>query len=219
MTKISILLVDDHEMIRQGMRALLACEPDLEVLAEAEDGRAALKWATKYQPDVVVMDLAMPHLNGAQATRQLLKACPATKVLVVSSYADNECIEAVLQAGAMGYLVKQTAAVELANGIREVRRGKSCFSPAIAKLIREKRMSQLDGEVSQELTSRETQVLELIADGFSNRRMATELNISIKTVEKHRQQLMNKLNIHETAGLTRFAISHGVLVENRPTGI
>jgi len=219
MKKISVLLVDDHTVIRQGMRALLACEADLEIVAEAENGRQAIQIAQKKQPDVVVMDLAMPYMNGAEATRQVLKSCPATKVLVVTSYANDECISELLKAGAAGYLVKQTAAAELARAIREVRRGNSFFSPAIAKLIRESNRSALNGEMSRDLTAREAQVLQLIADGFSNKAIATELEISIKTVEKHRQQVMNKLDIHETAGLTRYAISKGLVLEKAPMGI
>jgi len=219
MKKISVLLVDDHTVIRQGMRALLACEADLEIVAEAENGRQAIQLAQKKQPDVVVMDLAMPYMNGAEATRQVLKSCPATKVLVVTSYANDECISELLKAGAAGYLVKQTAAAELARAIREVRRGNSFFSPAIAKLIRESNRSALNGEMSRDLTAREAQVLQLIADGFSNKAIATELEISIKTVEKHRQQVMNKLDIHETAGLTRYAISKGLVLEKAPMGI
>ena len=219
MKKISVLLVDDHTVIRQGMRALLACEADLEIVAEAENGRQAIQLAQKRQPDVVVMDLAMPYMNGAEATRQVLKSCPATKVLVVTSYANDECISELLKAGAAGYLVKQTAAAELARAIREVRRGNSFFSPAIAKLIRESNRSALNGEMSRDLTAREAQVLQLIADGFSNKAIATELEISIKTVEKHRQQVMNKLDIHETAGLTRYAISKGLVLEKASMGI
>ena len=206
-------------MIRQGMRALLASERDFEVVAEANDGREALELAIKHRPDVVVMDLSMPKMDGTQATRQILRTCPSTKVLVVSSYSDRECVDAVLRAGALGYLVKQTAAVELIPGIREVHCGKACFSPTIAKLILEKRFSQLHGSDAQELSLRETQVLQLIADGLSNKLIAVQLEISTKTVEKHRQRVMNKLNIHEAAGLTRFAIAHGVVVEKTPSGI
>jgi DNA-binding NarL/FixJ family response regulator len=219
MKKISVLLVDDHTIVRQGMRALLGCEADLEVLAEAENGRDALQMVIKNKPEVVVMDLAMPYMNGAEATRKILKSCPSTKVLIISSYTDDKCVSAVMEAGALGYLTKQTAACELPKAIREVRCGNSFFSPAISKSIRDKRLAAMNGEKAQTLTARESQVLQLIADGFSNKEMAVELDISIKTVEKHRQQVMNKLNIHETAGLTRFAISEGLVVQKAPVGI
>ncbi len=219
MKKISVLLVDDHTVIRQGMKALLASEMDIEVISEAENGRQAVQLAQKLKPEIIVMDLAMPHMNGAEATRQILKACPFSRVLVVTSYANAECISELLKAGAAGYLVKQTAAAELSRAIREVRRGNSFFSPAISKLLRDNNRSTLNGESTRELTARESQVLQLIADGFSNKAIASELDISIKTVEKHRQQVMNKLDIHETAGLTRYAISKGLVVEKASTGI
>lgn len=216
MKKISILLVDDHTIVREGMRALLGCETDFEVVAEAENGREAIEQAIKNQPDVVIMDLAMPYMNGAQATRGIVKACPSTKVLVVSSYTDDGCVAAVLKAGALGYLVKQTAAGELARAIREVVRGKSFFSPSISRRMEEEQHRSAKREGRSELTGREAQVLQHIADGFSNKEIAAELSISVKTVEKHRQKVMDKLNIHETAGLTRFAISHGLISEHAP---
>ena len=191
------------------MRAVLGCESDLEVLAEAENGRDAVQLAREKQPEVVVMDLAMPLMNGIEATRQILKSCPSIKVLMVSSYADNKCIAEALQAGALGYLVKLTAGVELATAIREVRRGNPFFSASISKL-----RSSWHSNSPQELTSREAQVLQLIADGYSNKEMAAELGISVKTVEKHRQKVMNKLNIHEPAGLTRYAISQGLVMKS-----
>ncbi len=219
MKRISVLLVDDHTIIRQGMRALLATEPDLEVLGEAENGRQALQMVQKTPPDVVVMDLAMPHMNGAEATRQILRCCPTTKVLVLTSYADDECVTEVLKAGAAGYLVKQTAAAELPRAIREVRKGNAFFSPAIARLIRENNRASFETGHSRDLTAREVEVLQLIAEGLSNKGIAVQLDISIKTVEKHRQQVMNKLDIHETAGLTRWAISQGLVEPSVPAGI
>ena len=209
MKRTTILLVDDHAIVRQGMHAVLACESDLEVLAEAENGRDAVQLARQNQPEVVVMDLAMPLMNGIEATRQILKSCPSIKVLIVSSYADNKCITEALEAGALGYLDKLTAGVELATAIREVRRGNPFFSTSISKL-----RSLPHSHRSQELTSRQAQVLQLIADGYSNKEMAAELGISVKTVEKHRQTVMNKLNLHETAGLTRYAISQGLVMKS-----
>jgi DNA-binding NarL/FixJ family response regulator len=215
MKKITVLLVDDHTVVRQGLRALLKTEEDIEVIGEAENGRQAVALARKTPPDVVVMDVAMPLLNGLEATRQILKSMPSTKVLVLTSYSDDECVEQLMRAGAAGYLIKQTAANELLKAIREVQRGNAFFSPSIAKRLRDHcREAFTTGQPSRragELTSREFEVLQLIAEGFSNKQIAGELSISIKTVEKHRQQVMNKLNIHDVAGLTRYALSKGMV--------
>jgi DNA-binding NarL/FixJ family response regulator len=171
--------------------------------------------ARKTPPDIVVMDVAMPLLNGLEATRQILKAVPTARILVLTSYGDDECVEQLMQAGASGYLIKQTAANELLKAIREVQRGNAFFSPAIAKRVRDQCRevftSGRPARKASELTSREAEVLQLIAEGFSNKQIAGELTISIKTVEKHRQQVMNKLKIHDVAGLTRYAISKGMV--------
>src|SRR5947207_195639 len=215
MRKISVLLVDDHTVVRQGLRALMAAEEDMEVIGEAENGRQAVGLAKKTPPDVVVMDVAMPLLNGLEATRQILKNQPSAKILVLTSYGDDECVSQLMKAGAAGYLIKQTAANELLKAIREVYRGNAFFSPAIAKRLRDQcREAFSTGNSARktgELTSRESEVLQLIAEGFSNKQIAAELGISIKTVEKHRQQVMNKLNIHDVAGLTRHAVFTGII--------
>ena len=219
MRKITVLLVDDHTVVRQGLRALLSAEDDIEVQGEAENGRQAVVLAKKLTPDVVVMDVAMPLLNGLEATRQILKAVPSAKVLVLTSYADDDCVASMMDAGASGYLIKQTAANDLLKAIREVQRGNAYFSPAIARRLRDQcREAFTTGQSPRratELTSREGEVLQLIAEGFSNKQIAAELSISIKTVEKHRQQVMNKLNIHDVAGLTRYAIFRGI-IESTP---
>jgi DNA-binding NarL/FixJ family response regulator len=223
MKKIGVLLVDDHTVVRQGLRALLNSEQDIEVLGEAENGRQAVMAARKTPPDIVVMDVAMPLLNGLEATRQILKAVPTAKILVLTSYGDDECVEQLMRAGASGYLIKQTAANELLKAIREVQRGNAFFSPAIAKRLRDQCRevftSGRPARKTSELTSRESEVLQLIAEGFSNKQIAGELTISIKTVEKHRQQVMNKLNIHDVAGLTRYAISKGMVERNVPAAV
>lgn len=220
MKKIGVLLVDDHTVVRQGLRALLKSEEDIEVMGEAENGRQAVMVARKTPPDVVVMDVAMPLLNGLEATRQILKLVPTAKILVLTSYGDDECVEQLMQAGAAGYLIKQTAANDLIKAIREVQRGNAFFSPSIAKRLRDQCRQAFAGghavKKAGELTSREAEVLQLIAEGFSNKQIAGELNISIKTVEKHRQQVMNKLNIHDVAGLTRYAISKGMVERSVP---
>lgn len=216
MQKINVLLVDDHTVVRQGLKALLSAEDDIQVVGEAETGRQAVQAARKWLPDVVVMDIAMPSLNGLEATRQIIKEVPSTKVLILSSYSDDEYVEQLTEAGAVGYLVKQTASTELIKAIREVQKGNAFFSPTISKrLMDHYRQAFLNGQPerkkSQGLTSRELEVLQLIAEGSANKQIAAELCISIKTVEKHRQQVMNKLNIHDVAGLTRYAIAKGMV--------
>jgi DNA-binding NarL/FixJ family response regulator len=213
MKKIGVLLADDHAVVRQGLRALLEAEGDILVVGEAENGRKAVAQAKKILPDVVVMDVAMPGMNGVEATRQIVRNIPSAKILVLTSYGDDGYVAQLLEAGATGYLVKQTAAADLLKAIREVHLGHPFFSPSIAKRLqqqeRETRSGGLPAVGPHRLTSREAEVLQLVAEGLANKQIAAELGISIKTVEKHRQQAMNKLNIHDVAGLTRYAISKG----------
>ncbi len=216
MNKIKILLADDHTVVRQGLKVLLEAQPDMAVVGEAATGRQAMQIARKQMPDVVVMDIAMPSLNGLEATRQIIRDVPSAKVLILSSYNDDEYVSQLTEAGAAGYLLKQTAATDLIRAIREIRKGKSFFSPAVSKrLLEYYRETIVKGTRVPRprplLTSRETEVLQLIAEGGGNKQIAAELGISIKTVEKHRQQVMNKLHIHEVAGLTRYAISKGMI--------
>src|SRR3954469_17741840 len=219
MNMIKVLLADDHIVVRQGLRALLVAEGDIEIVAEADHGRGAVQMARKFLPDVAVIDIAMPVLNGLEATRQIPHALPSTKVLILSSYSNDEYVQQLMEAGAAGYLVKQTAANDLLKAIREAQKGNAFFSPAIAKRLRDHcREAFASGQPVKKrtdyLTSREAEVLQLIAEGQPNKQIASELCISIKTVEKHRQQLMNKLNIHDIAGLTRHAISKGIIESN-----
>jgi len=215
MKKITVLLAEDHMIVREGLRALLKPEDDIEVVAEAENGRQTVDLARKLIPDVVVMDIAMPLLNGMEATRQILHALPATKVLILSAHSDDPYIEQAMTLGASGYLVKQTAASALAKAVRTVAGGKSFFSPAISRRLSQYEKVSGRGATQKQhplqLTSRETEVLQLIAEGMANKQIAAELGISIKTVEKHRQSLMDKINVHDTAGLTRHAIAAGVI--------
>jgi DNA-binding NarL/FixJ family response regulator len=203
-------------VVRQGLRALLEAEQDITVVGEAENGRVGVAAAKKLLPDVIVMDIAMPALNGLEATRQIIKEIPGAKVLVLSSYSDDEYVHQLTEAGAAGYLLKQTAATELIKAVREARRGNAFFSPAISKRILDQYREAFQKGTpikrrSDILTSREAEVLQLIAEGAPNKQIAADLCISIKTVEKHRQQVMNKLNIHDIAGLTRYAISKGII--------
>ncbi len=217
MKRITVLLAEDHMIVREGLRALLNLEADIEVVGEAENGRQAVEQAHKLKPDVVVMDIAMPILNGMEATRQILHVLPATKILILSAHSDDAYVALVMAIGAAGYLIKQTASQVLPDAIRKVHAGMACFSPTISsRLTHHEKKAQVRGEMRGKkivngLTSRETEVLQLIAEGYANKESAAELNISVKTVEKHRQSLMEKLNIHDTAGLTRHAIATGII--------
>ena len=213
MNKISILLVDDHMVLREALRALLRTEPDLEVVGDAENGRQAVELAAQLQPDVVVMDIAMPQLNGLEATRRITKESPHTKVLILSSYSDDKFVLDLVEAGAVGYVLKQTAAPEFIKAVREAHKGKASFSPALARRFGDhgRAGAPRDGRNPVPLTSREREVLQLVAEGKGNRQAAAELSVSIKTVEKHRQHAMNKLNIHDIAGLTRYAVAEGII--------
>ena len=216
MKPISVLLAEDHTIVREGLRALLEAEGGLQVVAEAENGRQAVAMARKLQPTVVVMDIGLPALNGVEATRQIAKAVPGTRVLILSAYGDDAYVEQVMAAGASGYLLKQSSLAALARAIRQVHAGNTFFSPAIASrmsaLTRKPvaRKAPQDNQLTR-LSPREREVLQLVAEGAPNKRVAAELGISIKTVEKHRHQVMRKLQIHHTAGLTRYALSAGII--------
>ena len=216
MKRITVLLAEDHMIVREGLRALLEAEDDIEVIGEAQTGRQAIQLTKKLRPGVVVMDIAMPLLNGLEATRRILKAVPATRVLILSAHGDDEYIRQVVRLGAAGYLIKQTSADLLSRAIREVQKGNTFFSPSIAKRRHSLSLESPDAcgvlkKKKTTLTSRETEVLQLIAEGKGNKQVARELGISIKTVEKHRQHLMSKLDIHDTAGVTRYAIAAGII--------
>jgi DNA-binding NarL/FixJ family response regulator len=216
MKRITILLVEDHTIVREGFRKMLEFEDDFEIVGEASDGRAAIVLVKKFHPQVVLMDIAMPLLNGLEATRQVLKAVPTTKIIILSAHSDDAYVKNATDSGALGFLLKQTSAHDVCRAIREVHNGKTFFSPAISK--RQDRLNPpapgragLLKKKAAELTSREMEVLQLIAEGNANKQTAAELGIGIKTVEKHREHLMEKLDIHDTAGLTRYAISAGII--------
>jgi DNA-binding NarL/FixJ family response regulator len=219
MPKTTVLLADDHAIMRQGLRALLLREPDIQIVGEAETGRRAIQLAAALTPDVIVMDIAMPLLNGIDATRQILKIVPSTRVVILSSYSDAEYAYQLSDAGAAAYVLKQAAVLELVNAIREAKKGNRFFSPIISRqLMRRYRQTLRTGppvtKRANPLTPRETEVLQLIAEGKANKEIADLLGLSIKTIENHRQRLMDKLDIHGIAGLTRYAIATGVVESN-----
>ena len=214
--QITVLLAEDHAIVRQGLSALLKADGGFTMVGEAKTGREAVDLALSLKPDVILMDIAMPVLNGLEATRQILTANPSAKVIVLSAHSDDEYIERMCSAGVVGFLEKQSSAEILTQAIREVTQGRTFFSPSIAKRLQANKHKPRDRDGllkanGNRLTSRETEVLQLVAEGSANKQVADTLGISIKTVEKHRQHLMDKLNIHDTAGLTRYAISNGVI--------
>jgi DNA-binding NarL/FixJ family response regulator len=212
--RITVLLAEDHQIVREGFRSLLKHERDIEVVGEAETGRQAVQLTRKLRPAVVVMDIAMPLLNGLEATRQIRKEVPATKVLILSAHSDDAYVEQVAVLGAAGFLLKQTSSHVLATAIREVQKGNTFYSPSVSKRVRDRFQASLARGSSNRLSSREIEVLQLIAEGKPNKQVAAELGVSFKTVDKHRQHLMAKLNIHDIAGLTRYAIAEGIIESN-----
>jgi DNA-binding NarL/FixJ family response regulator len=217
MKRITVLLAEDHTIVRQGLRAILGAESDIEVIGEAANGRRAVEMMQKLHPDVVVMDIAMPLLNGLEATRQILKLFPAAKILILSAHSDDEYIDRVIAIGAVGYLIKQSSAEFLSKAIREAQKGNLVYSPTVSRRLQthatgsSSRKGVLMTNKAPRLTPREVELVQLVAEGKANKQIATELDISIKTVEKHRQSVMAKLDIHDTAGLTRYAISAGII--------
>ena len=217
MKKIKVLLADDHALMREGCRMMLELETDFEVVGEAQDGRQAVDLANNLQPDVALMDIAMPSLNGLEAARQIHKAIPATKVLMLSGHSEDAYVQAATEAGAAGFVLKENSAQEVRQAIREVHQGKKYFSPDIVRHFDRRKLPLPSGAGGRNpppvhLTSREMEVLQLIAEGNANKQTAAELGIHFKTVEKHRGHLMEKLDIHHTAGLTRYAIRAGIVV-------
>ena len=220
MKKITVLLSDDHTIVRNGLRLLLEAEADIQVVGEASNGQHSVREAKRLKPDVVLQDLAMPLLNGLEAARQIAKEVPTAKVLILSAYSDDEYIDHAIRAGVAGYLMKETAGDDLLRAIREIVNGNAFFSPPIARRLlkqwqEKKSNGGPDRTKSTLLTSRQTEILQLIAEGYATKQIADMLSLSVKTVEKHRQDLMNLLNIHNIASLTRYAVSSGVVESNR----
>ena len=210
---IKVLLADDHKIVRDGLRTLLEKHADIAVLGEAEDGREALQLAGKLSPDLVVMDIAMPELNGIEATRQILSEHPGIKIVALSMHSDKRFVSEMLKAGASAYLLKDCAFEELITAIRTIMKGKIYLSPGIAGVvladyIRSDRKSE--PSVFSQLSDREREVLQLMAEGKTTKEVAAHLNVSIKTVETHRTNIMTKLDIHSIAELTKYAVREGL---------
>jgi two-component system response regulator NreC len=207
---IRILLVDDHALVRHGFRMILASQPDMEIAGEAGNGREAVELAEKLKPDVVVMDVTMPELNGIEATRRLIELSPRTRVLALSMHKDAVYVREILRAGARGYLLKDSADTDLLAAVRAVAKGEGYLSPAVSDAV----LSDYRRHVTDPLdllTTREREVLQLIAEGKTNKEIATSLNLSVYTVEAHRGRLMEKLNLHSTGELVRFAVRSGLI--------
>jgi len=215
MNKIRVLLVEDHAIVCKGLRSLLEGKAEIEVVGEAKDGKEAIEKTQQLLPDIVLMDIAMPILNGLEATRQIKKQLPEVKVLILSMYTNEEYIFHTLQAGASGYLVKQASPAELVLAIHAVSRGEFYLSSSISKEVIKGYIQQEKATGKEEnydkLTTREREVLQLITEDYSNREIAELLYISVKTVETHRAHLMDKLNIHSTVELTKYAIRKGMI--------
>lgn len=213
MNRTTVLLVEDHMIVREGLRRLLELETDLKVIAEAQDGREAIALTVELRPDIVIMDIAMPELNGLEASRQILKFLPDTKIIVLTAHCDGSYLTKAIEVGVMGFILKQNSTRDLCRAIRDIRQGNTIFSAGDGcggHLQTRDGAPMLPHSIPM-LTSREMEVLQLIAEGNANKETAAALGISIKTVEKHRGYLMDKLGIHDTASLTRYAIATGIV--------
>jgi DNA-binding NarL/FixJ family response regulator len=211
--QIQVLLADDHKLVRAGIRSLLERMPEVEVVAEASDGREAIRLVEQHEPQVVLMDLAMPDLNGLEATRHLTLEFPEIRVLILSIYEDQEHVYQALVAGAAGYLLKGAATDELELAIRSVARGETYLSPPISKPVITEyiRRTNIGLHSHERLSPRQAQVLKLIAEGKTTKQAALELAISVKTVETHRSALMKRIGVHDVAGLVRYAVKIGMV--------
>ena len=210
MKKIRILLADDHAVVRQGFKMILSAQPDMEIVGEAANGREAIELAEQFKPDVVVMDVAMPELNGIEATRRLLGALPHTRVIALSMHKDSVYVREILRAGARGYLLKDSGAEDLVRAIRAVAGGESWLSPAVSNAVLDDYRRHVTNPIDL-LTSREREVLQMLAEGKTNKEVAVVLNLSVYTVDAHRGRIMEKLNLHSINELVRFAVRNGLI--------
>lgn len=217
--KIRIVVADDHTIVRSGVISLLSLNTDFEVVGEAENGREVIDLVRTKNPDVVLMDIGMPVLNGLEATRRIKKEFPQVKVLVLSGYDNDEYILQMIQSGANGYILKNSFLDDLYSAIRSVHEGMAFFSPSVSKIIVESYVNQPEEGASKKprrlLTPREREILQLIAEGHLHHQIAERLNISVRTVDTHRQNIMKKLDIHDTAGLVTYAIKNGIVIMQR----
>jgi DNA-binding NarL/FixJ family response regulator len=214
MSKLRIFLADDHAVVREGLKSLVNAQPDMEVVGEAGDGRTAWRQAQELQPDVVLMDVSMPELNGARATERLKQACPAVKVLALTVHENKVYLRQLLQAGASGYVLKRAASEELIHAIRTVAQGNVYLDPALAGKVVDlfmRHQSSSDAPQFSNLSDRETEVLRQIAWGHSNKEIAAQLDISVKTVETYKARLMEKLDLHSRTDIVRYALHQGWL--------
>ena len=215
MKKLRILLADDHTVMRTGLRALLERQPDMEVVGESENGRETVELAASLRPDVVVMDVGMPVLNGIEASKTIVTQSPRTAVVILSMHADESYVMRALSAGARGYLLKDSGAGDLISAIQAVSQGKSFFSPKVSRILAEDyvRVLKQKGAVDTYdlLTGREREILQLLAEGKANKEVATDLNISTYTVETHRSHILQKLNLHNSAELVLYAVRKGII--------
>lgn len=213
MNTIRVLLADDHSLMRAGLRALLKSLELVQVVAEAGNGHEAIQLAEQHQPDIVIMDIGMPELNGLEATARMVKLTPAPRIIVLSMHANEEYVRRALQAGAAGYLLKGAEPAELELAIKAVMRGETYLTPAVSKQVVQNYLHPREMKTSpiQELTPRQREVLQLVAEGHSTKDIAQKLNLSAKTVDTHRTELMQRLDIHDIAGLVRYAIRIGLI--------
>ncbi len=210
MKRIRILLADDHAVVRQGFKMILDGEADMEIVGEAGNGRQAVELAEQLRPDVVVMDVAMPELNGIEATRRLASSVPRARVVALSMHKDSVYVREILRAGARGYLLKDSGAADLVAAIRAVASGESYLSPAVSNAVLDDYRRHVTNPIDL-LTSREREVLQLLAEGKTNKEIAGVLNLSVYTVDAHRGRIMEKLNLHSIGDLVRFAVRNGLI--------
>ena len=205
-----IILVDDHAVVRQGFKMILSAQPDMEIVGEAGNGREAVELAVQLKPDVVVMDVAMPELNGIEATRRLVASAPHIRVIALSMHKDNVYVREILRAGARGYLLKDSVAGDLVTAIRAVAAGESYLSPAVSNAVLDDYRRHVTNPIDL-LSSREREVLQMLAEGKTNKEIAVVLNLSVYTVDAHRGRIMEKLNVHSINELVRFAVRNGLI--------
>jgi two-component system response regulator NreC len=210
MKRIRILLADDHAVVRQGFKMILSAQPDMEIVAEAGNGREAVDLAEQARPDVVVMDVAMPELNGIEATRRLAASAPHSRVLALSMHKDSVYVREILRAGARGYLLKDSGAGDLVSAVRAVASGEGYISPAVSNAVLDDYRRHVTNPIDL-LTSREREVLQMLAEGKTNKEIAGVLNLSVYTVDAHRGRIMEKLNLHSINELVRFAVRNGLI--------